>query len=157
MILDRIAFDQLVDVDYAYVEVPEARKPNIELVNGVLTDRSDPALIKVRSLTGDQRSRLRNRAEMDDKPNPPAGYWRALCCAMGMVDDKGAYLFPNELEGAVRIGKYHPELIERISAKILELSTMTKASRDAAEKKSLEMTTSNGGISSPEPSTLATE
>jgi hypothetical protein len=131
------------DADYATLEIPEATLPGTDEV----------PTVRVRSLTGDQRSKLFVRAAQDDKGGAPNGYWRALCCAMALVDDKGAYLFPNENEGALILGRKHPELINRISEKILELSVMTKASRAAAEKKSQTMTTNNGGTSSPEPST----
>lgn len=142
MILDRSAFVSMDDSDAAYVDIPEA---------------GEGATVRVRSLTGDQRSRVYTRAAIDDKAGAPAGYWRALACAMGMIDDHGAYLFPNEAEGAAIIGRKHPDVIERISDKILDLSTMTKAARDAAVKKSQTATTSNGGISSPEPSTPDTD
>lgn len=141
MILDRIAFLAVDDSEYAYVPIPEATK------DGVTPD------VRVRSLMGDQRSRLFTRAEIDDKAGSPNGFWRALCCAMGMVDDKGAFLFPNENEGALLLGKKHPEVIERISSKILELSKMTKATREAAEKKSMMTLTNSGGTSSLEQST----
>lgn len=141
MILDRNALLSMDDADFDVVDVPEA---------------GEGATIRVRSLTGDQRSRLYTRSDLDDKAGAPPGHWRALCCAMGMVDDKGAYLFPNEAQGAIELGKKHPEITERISAKIMSLSVMTKASRSAAEKKLLEATTNSGGTSSPEQSTPAT-
>jgi hypothetical protein len=147
MILDRNAFAAVDDVEYGYVPIPEAMKPG---------DTEVPE-VRVRSLTGDQRTRVKIRAELDDKPGAPNGYWRALCCAMGMVDDKGAYLFPNAEAAAIELGKKHPELLERISAKILDMSIMTKASRDAAEKKSQQTTTNSGGTSSPEQSTPDTD
>lgn len=157
MILDRDKFLAVDDSDYAYVEIPESL-PQVDYERWL----EDPTAVevpqvRVRSLTGDQRSRLYTRADLDDKANAPPGYWRALCCAMGMVDDKGAYLFPNEIDGANRIGAKHPELVERIAVKIQELSKMTKASRAALEKKSQKATTSSGGTSSPEQSPPVTD
>lgn len=142
MILDRNAFTLVDDADYAVVEIPEA---------------GEGATVRVRSISGDQRSRFWARLAIDEKPGAPSGNHRALACAMGMVDDKGALLFANETEGAAIIGKKHPEIIERIYTKVMELSSMTKASRLAAEKKSLETVTNSGGTSSPEPSTPATD
>lgn len=142
MILDRNAFTAVDDTDYEIVDVPEA---------------GEGKTVRVRSLTVDQRSRLYTRSDLDDKANAAPGSWRPLCCAMGMVDDKGAYLFPNEAAGAIELGKKHPELIERISAKIMSISVMTKASRSAAEKKSQEATTSSGSTSSPEQLIPATD
>jgi hypothetical protein len=141
MILDRAAFLAMNDIDTDTVPIPEA------------ATGEDVPVVHVRSLTCDQRSRLMTRAELDDKAGAPAGSWRALCCAMGMVDDKGAYLFPNEAEGAVLLGKKHSDIVTRISDRILEMSALTKASRAAAEKKLSEAANSSGPISSAEPST----
>lgn len=113
------------------------------------------AKVRVRSLMGDQRARLRKRQDLDDKPDHPNSVWRMMCCAMGMVGENDALLFSNEQEGITVMGRKHPDIVDRIAVKILELSNMTKASRDAAEKKSETTTTSNGGCSSPEPSTAA--
>lgn len=146
MILDRNACMSADDTEYDVVEVPEWGPRNC----------TEVATVRVRSLNGDQRTRAFARANLDDKATMQPGYWRALVCAMGMVDAHGAYLFPNEQEGATILGRKHPEVIERISGKILEMSNMTKASREALEKKLQETTTSSGGTSSPEQSTPVT-
>jgi hypothetical protein len=146
MILDRQLVISADDSDFEYVDVPEwTPKGSAEV-----------AQVRVKSLSGDQRARFWARIDQDKK-GPVSGNAYALACAMGMVDDKGAYLFPNENEGALLLGKKHPEVIERIAGKILDMSAMTKASREALEKKSQEMTNSSGGTSSPEPSTPAME
>lgn len=147
MILDRAAFDAINDVEFAYVDVPEADP-----------DAAEVPQVRVRSLTGDQRTRLRRRSEMEQRGEaPPTGNWQALCCAMGLVDNKGVYLYPNEADGAVLLGRRHEDMISRIANKILELSVMTKASRALAEKKSATTTTNNGGSSSPAESTPGTD
>jgi hypothetical protein len=153
MILDRSAFLTVESTDYGYVDIPEAL-PADKYAEWLESPESvEPPQVRVRSLMMDQRARLRARADQDDKLQTQSGSWNALCAAMGMVDDKGAYLFPNENEGATLLGKRHPELIERIASKILDISSMTKASREAIEKKSQRATNSSGHTSSPETST----
>ena len=144
MFLDRAAILAADDSETATVEVPEWGPPG-----------ADPVpTVRVRSLTGDQRSRLFDRARAQDQGQPVPGGWTALCCVMGMIDDKGALLFPNEAE-ATSLGRKHFEVLERISAKILELSRMTKASREA-EAKNSKTPTNSSGTSSPVESTPAT-
>ena len=144
MFLDRAAILAADDSETAVVEVPEWGPPG-----------ADPVpTVRVRSLTGDQRSRLFDRARAQDQGQAAPGGWTALCCVMGMIDDKGGLLFPNESD-ALYVGRKHHEVLERISAKILDLSRMTKVSREAEAKKS-QTPTSSSGTSSPVESTPAT-
>lgn len=125
------------DSDTAFVELPEYQKPG-----------EDVPTVRVRSLMSDQRQRLFDRSrDMREKGTPIPGGINALCCAMGLIDDKGLLLFVNENEGALQMGRKHPEVVARIANKIYELSDMTKAQREANEKK-LEMTTTSGSGSS---------
>lgn len=153
MILDKAAFLSVEATDYGYVEVPEAL-PADKYAEWLETPEAvDVPKIRVRSLTMDQRTRMWAQAARDDKGNVVSGSWYALCAAMGMVDEHGAYVFPNETEGAAILGKRHPEIVERISDAILDISKLTKASRAALEKKSQRATNSSGPTSSPETST----
>ena len=134
------------DSDFDYVEIPEWTPKGAAEVNKV----------RVRSLTGDERSRFWARMEAQKDSGARNGSHMALACAMGMVDANGGKLFANEDQGAAVMGKKHPEIIDRIAGKILDMSKMTKASREELAKKS-QTTTSDGGISSPEPSTQASD
>lgn len=131
MILSKLAISQVSDTEYELVDVPEW---------------GEGAQVRVRNLYGDQRQRLNDSNQLTP-------HWNALCAAMGMVDDQGSTLF-TEAEAA-QLAKKHPAVIARIAEKIVDISTMTKASRVAAEKKLQTTPTNNGGTSSPEPSTPA--
>ena len=140
MLLTKDLLLMVDDSETAFVEMPEYQKPGEEMPT-----------VRVRSLMSDQRQRLFDRSrDIRDKGATIPGGINALCCAMGLIDEKGVLLFPVENEGAVQIGRKHPEIVARIANKIYELSDMTRSQREANEKKSLTTTTSDSGTSSPE-------
>lgn len=101
--------------------------------------------VRVRSLTGEERSTLAKRGET-------AVSWDALVCAMGIVDEKGASLFV--LDEVKILAKKHPLVLERVARRILELSTMTAEARAEEQKK---LTTTGSGFILPEQSTPAAD
>ena len=148
MNLTREAFLLLDDSDTAFVELPEHQ----------LEGQAVPT-VRVRSLMCDQRQRLFDRSrDLREKGIPIPGGLNALCCAMGLIDDKGLLLFPDENNGAILMGRKHPEIVARIAGRVYELSDMTKAQRLDAEKKSqLTKPSDSLGSSLPEASSPATE
>jgi hypothetical protein len=122
----------MVDSTYEVVTVPEWNNQQV----------------RVRSLTGAEKTILRERGEKSPS-------WDGLVCAMGIVDEHGANLFtPDEV---TVLAKKHPFVLEQIARVICRLSVMTDEARDEAEKKRNPIQTSSGGTSSPEPSTPATD
>lgn len=140
MLLDKDTFLLLDDSDFAFVELPEFQRDNPE-----------PPRIRVRSLMSDQVQRYWLRASKAKETGVPvAGGLNALVCAMGMVDDKGMLMFPDENSGAVAMGRKHPEIVARIANAIWDLSNATKSQREALEKK-LEATQSSDSPASSSP------
>lgn len=103
--------------------------------------------VRVRSLYGSEKSELRLKGEA-------APSWDAYVCAFGIVDEKGMNLF-SPAETAI-LAKKHPGVLEKLAAEILTLSQLTQEARSDAEKKQTPTPTSDGGTSSPEPSTQVT-
>lgn len=104
--------------------------------------------VRVRSLTGAERTELRLKGE-------GAPSWDAMACSMGIVDEKGVNLFT--ITETITLAKKHPLVLERIAKSILELSTLTAEARAEEAKKQTKILTGDGGSSSPEQSTPATD
>jgi len=104
--------------------------------------------VRLRSLTGTERTEVRLKGEA-------AASWDALVCSFGIVDEKGVNLF--SAAETVILAKKHPAVLERLAKKILDLSLMTTEARAEQEKKQASILTSDGGTSSPEQSTPATD
>lgn len=150
MLLSREAFLLIDDSDTDFVELPEYRK-NIG---------EECPKVRVRSLMSDQRQRLYEKSrEIREKGIVIPGGINALCCAMGMIDEKGILMFPSEVDGAAAIGRRHPEVVARIANRIYELSDMTKTQRLENEKKLLKTTPSDsasGSVPESTPDTAST-
>lgn len=104
--------------------------------------------IRIRSLMGDQRTRL-------GKKGTDSASYDAMCCSMGIVDKEGNLVF-TEAETTL-LAKKHPFVLDQLCNRILALSALTDESRSAALKKWNPIPTNNGGTSSPEQSTPATD
>lgn len=129
MILDKAAISKVDDVEYDIVDVPEW---------------GEAAQVRIRNLFGDQRQRINDVVDKHPCIN-------ALVAAMGLVDSQNAQIY-TEAE-AIALFKKHPVVLNRIAVAILDLSNMTKASRDATEKKLQQTQTSDSGSGSPAGST----
>jgi len=133
MIIGRDVIVAVSDADFGIVDVPEY---------------GEGAQIRVRSLTGAQRTKL-SEAETG------SSRYAILAAVMGMVDESGAYLFPDVAEGERIVGAKHPEIVDRIASRVILLSNMTKSQRVELEKK-LATQRNGSGSTLPEPSTQVT-
>lgn len=132
MILDLPAIRSAQDWNTDVVPVPEWGPK----------EAAETPVVRVRSLTCDQRSRMFRWMDRQKSGEQLPFTWTALCCAMGIIGPNGETVVP-ENEADV-IGKKHPEVVERIAEKILSLSKITTTEREALKKKS-EMTTPSDG------------